>query len=119
MKALFKAFLLLMVFGLTGCFGLMSSQNELVGQPKKIIHNTPILCPDHYSVDISLGVVRGGIGSVSNQDKWLYVPTLEMVDQLKQAIENGKLVKLTYDESRVRWCVDLSEVTRVEIVRDL
>jgi len=107
---------LALLFILSGCFGHSSTSNELVGQPKKIMHNTPLICPDFYDVDVSLGVMRNGVGSMSAQDKWLYVPTKELADKLKLAVDGGKLVKVTYDVERVRICVHLAEVTGVQIL---
>lgn len=110
-----KNFYLLGMF-LVGC-GLSSRDNELVGQVKKVVHHTPILCPDYSSADVSLGVMRGGVGSMSSEDAWLYLQNSSQEETLRQANETGALVKITYDVPRIVWCVDERWVTKVELVK--
>lgn len=107
---------LLTMFLLTNC-GYGSINNELIGQVKKVVGVTPILCYAYNAADISLGVMRGGVGSMSTQDEWVYVRDVESLKTLKQANETGALVKITYDEVRTTFCVPRLVVTRVEIVK--
>lgn len=99
---------------LTAC-GLSSRNNELVGQVKKVVDRTPLVCPDYTEVDISLGVMRNGVGSMSHEDVVLYV-AYQYIDVLKKAAEDGALVKAHYDHHRVSlcqpndWLVDVSMV---------
>jgi hypothetical protein len=101
---------------LSGC-GWSSWDNEAIGQVKKVQHATPIICSDYDHVDISLGIIRNGIGSVSTQDMWFYVPNPADLALLKGATDSGALVKFTYGVKRFRWCVDKEMITHVELVK--
>ena len=107
--------LLTAAFLLAGC-GYSSSDNEMTGQVKKVVHRTPILCFDRYDTDISLGVMRNGVGSMSTQDLWLNVPDPESVKKLKLAADTGKLVKVHYDTYRFTWCTPEETVRSVELL---
>lgn len=90
----------MIVIGLfvAGC-GYKQIDGELIGQVKKVIRVTPLLCPEYVSADISLGVLRGGVGSMSTQDVWVVVDkTHEKI--FRNASENGKIVKVKYDVKR-------------------
>lgn len=102
---------------LAGCFGYNSRNNELIGQVKKVKHRTPILCPERVDVDISLGVLRNGVGSMSSQDIWMKVDDPAFVKVLSDASEKGSLVKVKYDERRITICSPEDLVTSVEIVQ--
>lgn len=103
---------------LCGCLGHTSSGNELTGQVKKVQHVTPIFCPDYYHVDISLGTMRNGVGSMSSQDIILWVKNESDVAMLEQASRDGSIVKVNYDIARSRWfnCVEKEELTQAEKV---
>ncbi len=101
---------------LTGCWGNSSVDNDGVCQPKKIHHNTPLICGNYDSVDVSLGVVRNGVGSMSTHDMTLVIPDGETKRKLEQAIAAGKLVNLHYNERRFSWCQELAVVTAVDIL---
>lgn len=113
MKIIFS---LVAVLFVSGC-GYSSVDNEMIGQVKKVVRNTPILCNEYHDADISLGVMRGGVGSMSTQDVWVYTDSKEDLAVLKKANENGALVKITYDVKRWTWCVDDHFVTKVELVK--
>lgn len=102
---------------LTGCLGFSSKDNEVIGQVKRVKHLTPIVCMDWDMADISLGVMRNGVGSMSTQDISLWVPNKADFDLLAQASKTGQLVKITYDNARFRWCVDTEMVTKVTLVQ--
>lgn len=104
---------------LAGCMGHTSSGNELTGQVKRVQHKTPILCPDYVHVDISLGTMRNGVGSMSTQDIWLWVKNDADVAVLEKASRDGGIVKVSYDVARSRWfdCVEKEELTHVEVVQ--
>lgn len=85
--------------------GYSARDNELVGQVKKVVAQTPILCGDYHEVDISLGVLRNGAGSTSKEDVVLYVQGEGDVPLLKKAAEEGFPVKVAYDIKRIAWCV--------------
>lgn len=109
--------LLVLTLCVAGC-GYSSRENELTGQAKKAVHNTPVLCPDYTVVDISLGVMRGGVGSMSTQDVWVVVPSRETaaLAVLKKAVDEGGIVKVKYDELRVAICTEDYIVTAAEAI---
>jgi hypothetical protein len=110
-----KYLILLICIAVFGC-GYTSKQNELTGQVKKVIAKTPIICPDYTQVDISLGVIRNGVGSMSHEDMIITVTDKAQATLLKQAAESGKLVKITYDVARVTFCVPNELATNVEVL---
>lgn len=85
--------------------GYSSRDNELVGQVKKVIAQTPIVCGDYHEADVSLGIMRNGVGSFSKEDVVLYVRNEADVPLLKQAAEEGFAVKISYDIKRLVLCV--------------
>lgn len=103
---------------LVGCLGHTSSDNELTGQVKRVQNKTPLLCPDYTHVDISLGVMRGGVGSMSTQDIWLWVKNPADIPALMKAAENGAIVKVKYSVARGRWfnCVEHEELDSVQVL---
>ena len=107
---------LVAALSLAAC-GYSSRDSELIGQVKKVVRNTPIICSEYEDADISLGVLRNGVGSMSTQDIWMYVPNREDLAKLKKAAETGALVKIKYDVYRMTFCVDEHVVRSVEEVR--
>lgn len=99
-----------------GC-GRSSSDNEMTGQVKRVKRNTPILCQTYFDADISMGVFRNGVGSASQGDVWVYIPSLEDYNKLKAASASGAIVKITYDVHRVVFCVEDHWVTSVEEIK--
>lgn len=110
------AFLFLMTLTLAcaGC-GYASVGNDLVCQPKKIHHVTPIFCPTRDDVDVSMVVMVNGVGSMSTADMWLTVPNPWDRDALQRAIDTGKIVHIRYDEARFRWCDNEDLVANVTV----
>lgn len=100
-----------------GC-GRSSVDSEIVGQPKKIVKQTPIFCENYTDVDISLGFVKDGVGSMSNQDIWLTVPNQSDIDTLNKAVDENKLVKVIYDEYRTNFCWNSHVVKSIYIIDD-
>ncbi len=96
-----KQLLLLVLIG--GC-GYSSKENEMVGQVKKVIEQTPIICGDYTEADVSLGVLRNGNGSMSKEDVVLRIEDQAQRALLKSAAESGRPVKITYDIKRWVWC---------------
>lgn len=101
---------------LSGC-GYSARENELIGQVKKVVRQTPLICSDRTDVDVSLGVFRNGIGSASKEDVWLTVPNQEDVNTLKSAAESGQPVKVLYDTARVAYCGKNNIVSKVELAK--
>lgn len=91
---------------LAAACGMQSADNEAVGQVKKVIKETPLVCPDYTEVDVSLGVMRNGVGSLSKEDVSFAIDNAETakIGTLKKAAESGAIVRLTYDVKRVSWC---------------
>ena len=98
---------------LTGCWGYSSRNNELTGQVKYVERLTPIFCDDRVDADISLGVMRKGVGSMSTHDVIVYVPSDSDAKILTAAAESGQLVKIKYDEQRFSLCKPLVVVRSV------
>ncbi len=98
--------------------GYSAKQNELIGQVKKVAEVTPIICGDYVAADISLGVMRNGVGSMSHEDVDVYVQRDRDIAILKNAVATGKLVRVIYDNKR--WpaglCVPTLWVTDVQIL---
>jgi PBP1b-binding outer membrane lipoprotein LpoB len=101
---------------LSGC-GNTEFDNELVGQAKKLAQATPIICPDYKRFDVSLGIMRGGTGSMSNQDMWLTVTNEGDLSIIKRAVETGAIVKVKYNTRRLATCSDDHWMTSIEIVQ--
>ena len=94
---------------LAGC-GNTSVDNEVVGQAKKMMNKTNLICLDYKVLDISLGVVRGGTGSMSTEDLFLVVT-------IKKAVDAGSLVKVHYNVRRVHPCSEGNWLTSIEIAQ--
>ena len=106
----------MLVLSLSAC-GYSQVESEAIGQVKKVANMTEILCSRRVDVDISLGVMRDGVGSMSSQDIWLTVRDPKHVEILKKANETGKLVKFKYDVARANFCWKKKELTSVEIIK--
>lgn len=110
-----KKILLITIF-LVGC-GRSSVDNETIGQVKKVVHRTPLICPNFNEIDLSLGIMRGGTGSMSSEDIWFYVPDRDVLETLKKANETGSIIKIKADKYRVTWCIPENVITSAEIVK--
>lgn len=84
--------------------GDSSTNNTLTGQVKKLHHVTPIVCPNRVDVDVSMGVMRNGVGSMSTQDMWIVVSDTSFVPMLEDAVKTGALVDIEYNEARLLIC---------------
>jgi len=113
MKIVFLSFLAVSL--LASC-GYSARDVEAIGQVKRVVHNTPLICGDFIDVDISLGVMRGGVGSMSTQDILVNV-NKEQEATLKKANESGALVKVTYDRQRFAICTGGRWATSVEVLK--
>lgn len=101
---------------LTGC-GYSVRDAQVIGQVKRVENNIPLLCDKYTDVDLSLGVMINGVGSMSSEDKWFYILNPLHEQLLIKAASSGKLVKITYDRKRWTWCVEPDWVTNVELVK--
>jgi len=111
-----KLLMIAMLFSLSGCLGYSSISSEVTGQPKRIQFLNNLLCPDFTTVDLSLGVMRNGVGSMSTEDDWFLIENNDLVAVLKTASENGSLVKITYDTRRFTFCVPERVVRTVTVL---
>lgn len=99
-----------------GC-GNSSVDNELVAQPKRMHNETPIICGDRVDVDLSMGFMKDGVGSMSTHDTTMLVGNYKHKEILDEAIQNNKLVKVRYDQRRVVMCGPDQIITNVEIIK--
>lgn len=105
----------LLLFAVAGC-GSSSRDNQLIGQVKKVQHNTPIICGDYVDADVSLGVLRNGVGSMSTQDMWLNAANAVDITLMEAAAKAGNVVHITYDTKRFVFCSYSDKfVTKIEI----
>lgn len=100
---------------MVGC-GYSQRDVEVTGQVKRIVSNTPLICSDFMEVDLSLGIIRGGVGSMSTQDMEILI-NKEQADILKTTEDTGNLVKIKYDEQRINFCSDMRQATQVTILK--
>ncbi len=103
---------------LSGC-GYVGREGEMIGQAKKLVRTTNLICPDYMSFDISLGVLQGGTGSMSTHDIWLTVRSDVDIKPLKAAVDAGAIVRVRYDEPRMfsKFCNDGFIMTGFELVQ--
>jgi hypothetical protein len=97
---------------LSGC-GYSQMDSEMSGQVKRMIHLTPIICPNYYEVDFSLGVMRDGVGSMSTQDVYVTVPA-ELLPKVKEIANSGKPATITYNKARFALCTEERIVTDIQ-----
>ena len=105
---------------IVGC-GHTSMDNEMMGQVKKVVGNTPLVCPNYTDADVSLGVIKNGTGSMSTQDAWVVIEDKKLIPIFKQACETGQLVKIKYDVKRFGGnyfvCTPEKFATNIEILK--
>jgi hypothetical protein len=111
----FNSFLALASLLLLANCGDSARDGELVGQVKKVSIITPLLCPDYYAVDVSLGVMRNGTGSMSTQDMWFTVRNTQDIAALRKMAEDGSLVKVHYNTRRAAFCTEDHIMTGVQL----
>ncbi len=96
----------LLYAGFTTMYGV---DGELIGQAKKIRLVTPFwssFCPTYYALDVSLGVIQNGTGSMSTQDVWLTVKDTTDLPAMQKAVEVGAIVKVKFDTRRLAACTE-------------
>jgi hypothetical protein len=109
-----KALLLIVLIMIMGC-GYSELGTQVVGQVKGIQKHNPILCDNYKVLDLSLGVMIDGVGSMSTEDKYYNIMTEEQEQTLEKA--TGHIVKITVDEKRFNWCINTSHISKIEIVK--
>lgn len=105
----------ILLLSLVGC-GYQSRNTEMVGVVKRIAFMTPLMCPDYTYLDLSLGVVRNGVGSMSTEDASAMIVDPSITKLLQLAATENKIVRVTYDRARYSFCSPFRKVTKVEIL---
>lgn len=114
MKAISKVLCVGSLLLLTTC-GYSQKDGDLIGQAKKVSSRTNILCPNYKMVDVSLGILQNGVGSMSGQDMWLQLTNEADYALLRDAASHGKIVKLTYNTRRLAICTEENIVTSASL----
>lgn len=83
--------------------GYTSKDSDVIGQVKNVRRSTPLFCEDYDLVDVSLGVMRNGVGSYSTEDVWMMV-TSAQAKELSAMQKKNAVVKFMYDQRRFFWC---------------
>lgn len=104
-----------MALALASC-GYTARDGEAIGQAKKTTHATPVFCPNYVAFDLSLGVLRSGVGSMSTQDMWFTVGPGVDLSILSRAVSAGAIVEVTYDTRRVAICTEMHILRSIKIV---
>lgn len=97
-----------------GCCGWSGREISGTGQVKRVGLESNIVCPDYYEVDISLGIMRNGVGSMSTHDMKFFIPD-GMVKDFRTFAEKSSIVNFSYDERRSPWCVNQHRITSFKI----
>lgn len=101
---------------LAGC-GDSAHDGDLIGQAKKVTNVTPLICRDYIAFDVSLGVMKGGSGSMSSQDMWFTVRNQSDVATLEKAVAQAAIVHVKYDTRRFAICTEDYILTSIEIIQ--
>jgi len=99
---------------------MLARDGELIGQAKKLTLVTPFwssICPEYYALDVSLGVMQNGTGSMSTQDVWFTIKNVQDLDLMRKAVENASIAKIKYDTRRLAACTETHYATGFQIVR--
>lgn len=109
--------LALLAFLAAGCWGYEEMDNQMSGQVKKVHHVTPLVCPAFSTVDVSLGTMRNGVGSMSDHDITMTIWNKADEDVLEQAAREGAIVDIKYSRWRMAWCREDAVVQHVQLVK--
>lgn len=101
------------LLALTAC-GNASRDNTAIGQVKRIHHETPIVCGNYTDIDLSLGVMKNGVGSMSTEDVYLVIQNRDDEKILEESEKNGRLVDVIYDTRRFSFCQPNHRITSVK-----
>ena len=107
----------IVTFLVTVGFGYSHKNGELIGQVKRVETKTNLVCANYDMTSVSLGVLRGGVGSLSTVDIDLWIPDTNHRDHLRKVVATAQLVKIKYDEYRVAFCKPDLVVRGVEEVK--
>ena len=101
---------------LSAC-GNNSINNDLAGQVKRVGSATPLVCGDYTYADVSTGIMRNGVGSMSSEDVLVQLENPADAELLKKAQLEGKLVHIIYDKRRIAICGQYRRATKVELLK--
>lgn len=116
MKKKLWLILLAVLIGVAGC-GYGTDKGEAVGQVKWAEHVTPLICPEHLTAGISLGIIQGGSGSVSTHDVSVHVMNAETFKVLDTAAHSGRIVRFHYRARRATFCFPNLQILWAEIIQ--
>lgn len=115
--AIMRSFLIIAASALLSSCGKSSVDNVMVGQARRLMTKTPLICPNSYSADIFVdGVNTTDDDQWSRIHKWISIPDKEMYDQVKATVGTGAQVKITYDVRRFTYCTNEAMATQVEVL---
>ena len=112
MRCLVIATALLAALTVSSC-GYRSLESNELGQAKTVIKTNNLVCPDYYVLHVSLGVMKNGTGSMSNQDTDYSVdPTRVDIEKLRLAVRNGSLIETKFNTRRgfSAFCTEFKEL---------
>lgn len=112
-----KLLVLAVALCLTGCSGYSQVDNQMTGQVKKVHHLNPIICPNFSTVDVSLGVMKNGVGSMSNHDITLTIWNNADLQVLEEAAKAGSIVDIKYSVWRIAYCREEEVIQYVKVVQ--
>ena len=87
---------------------MYAKDGEVIGQAKSITQVTPFwsVCEPYYALDISLGVLQNGVGSISKSDMVFTVRNTADLASMRKAAEHGSLVRVKFDTRRLAACTE-------------
>lgn len=87
---------------------MYARDGELIGQAKRLTLVTPLwsVCPPYHALDVSLGILQNGVGSISDHDVELTIRDESDLDAMKSAVERGAIIKVRYDTRRLAFCTE-------------
>ena len=115
---MFKFLIGICLFCLMGCLGYSSKNSESIIQPKSIQMQTPIICPEVPILHGSLGIIRNGRGSISNQDVDMVITNDQDKYKIQTAIDSGYFLNVKYNTKRMVVCNSEHILVDVEIVKE-
>lgn len=99
-----------LVYLISSAFTTMAARDgTLIGQAKKLTLVTPywsFVCPNYYALDVSLGIMQNGTGSISHEDMWLTVINVDDLSEMEVAVKKGSIVKVKYNTRRWFACTE-------------
>jgi hypothetical protein len=97
----------------------LSRDGEVVGQAKSITRVTPFwsVCAPYYMLDVSVGVMVNGVGSLSTHDVGFTVADTWDVPAMLEAVQHAKIIRVRYDTRRLAACTEDNIATGFDVSR--